>query len=462
MKSLTRTAALVLCVMCAGGIPAQEAFREEPAALSPELQDLAREISALQHKLDRLDDENAIENLQRIFGFYIDKNMWTQAADLFAPDATLEIGGEGVYRGPGRILEYFKQKGAEGPQFGILNDHMQLQPIIHVREDGREALGRWHHFSQEAVHGESHHWGTGVYENVYVKRPNGWQIQSLHLYSTMRTPYDGGWGVTALPRSAPSDALPPDAAPTVEYENYPAVFVPPFHYGNPVTGNMSNTAIAVMDDLPFASLDEMEAHAGAMERQVGLLEDADAVERLHTIYGYYLARNQWDDLAGIFAEDGTIEIALRGVYEGRASVRRNLDLYGVQGELPGQLHNHMQFQPVIHVAPDGQSALMRSRAFSMMGAYQGAGRWMGGIYENLFVKREGVWQFQKDQVFNTYFADYDLGWKDLVWRPAPGITESNPPDAPPTVHFEMYPRPFLPPYHYDNPVTGRDSHFPLQ
>ena len=34
----------------------------------------------------------------------------------------------------------------------------------------------------------------------------------------------------------------------------------------------------------------------------------DALERLHSVYGYYLARNQWDHLAGIFQEDGTIEI----------------------------------------------------------------------------------------------------------------------------------------------------------
>jgi hypothetical protein len=39
-------------------------------------------------------------------------------------------------------------------------------------------------------------------------------------------------------------------------------------------------------------------------------------------------------------------------------------------------------------------------------------------------------------------------------RPPPGITESNPPDAPPTHPFEMYPKPFLPPFHYPNPVTG--------
>jgi hypothetical protein len=56
---------------------------------------------------------------------------------------------------------------------------------------------------------------------------------------------------------------------------------------------------------------------------------------------------------------------------------------------------------------------------------------------------------------NTYFAPYETGWKDLALRPAPGITESNPPDRPPSVQFDLYPRNFLPPYHYPNPVTGK-------
>ncbi|HTB66500.1 MAG TPA: nuclear transport factor 2 family protein, partial [Steroidobacteraceae bacterium] len=103
----------------------------------------------------------------------------------------------------------------------------------------------------------------------------------------------------------------------------------------------------------------------------------------------------------------------------------------------------------------GQSAKMRSRAFSMMGNYGKNGTWMGGVYENTYVKRDGIWRIESDHVINTYFAPYDVGWKDLPPRDAPGITGSNPPDAPPTVHFEMYPRSFLPPFHYVNPVTGK-------
>ena len=291
------------------------------------------------------------------------------------------------------------------------------------------------------------------YDCEYKKENGKWKISKLHLYSIMRTPYDKGWAKEALPLSKPSKNLPPDKPSSVYYENYPSVFVPPFHFENPVTeGRKPLTE----PDFKELSAEDLALLMNDLEKRIGLLQDAYDVERLHAVYGYYLARNQWDDLTGIFAPDGTIEIAQRGVYKGHKGIRRNLDLYGVQDQLPGQLHNHMQYQPVIHVSEDGQTAFMRSRAFSMMGSYQGSGMWMGGVYENIFVKRNGIWMLYKDQVFNTYFAPYDQGWKDLQRRNPPGINNENPPDAPPSVYFEMYPSAFLSPFHYSNPVTGKN------
>ena len=137
------------------------------------------------------------------------------------------------------------------------------------------------------------------------------------------------------------------------------------------------------------------------------------------------------------------------------AVRRNLNLYGQAGLDDGVLHNHMQYQMVINVMPDGQTAKLRSRALSMMGNFEKSSMWMGGTYENEFVKINGRWMFHKDQQINTYFAPYDVGWKDLPQRAPPGITASNPPDRPPSFPFDLYPKNFLAPFHYVNPVTGR-------
>jgi hypothetical protein len=446
----------------AGARPLEQAATSPATAApasAPALASLAERTAGLVQDVGLLEDQRQVENLQRTYGFYIEEGLWTEAASLFADDGTFEVGGRGVYVGKARVLEYLRSIDAEYPRYGRLYDEMQLQPIVHVAPDGMTAKGRWRLFAQDADYGKFGEWGIGVYENDYVKQDGVWKIAALRTFATMYSPYDEGWGKKALAAPTYSSKLEPDRAPTIEHRLYPAESLVPFHYPNPVTGGPvfdgsgteSVRRLAAEDD---ANPDALAETLDTLERRIGLLEDTDAVERLHAIYGYYLARNQWDDLADIFAPDGEIEIAMRGVYRGHDSVRRNLDLYGKPGVQFGLLHNHMQYQAVIHVAPDGRSAKMRSRAFSIMGNYGRAGQWMGGVYENEYVKIDGVWQIKHDQVFNTYFVPYDVGWKTVPERDPPGITPSNPPDSPPTMPFKMYPNQFVPPFHYPNPVTG--------
>jgi hypothetical protein len=426
------------------------AASQEPGSIDT----LAARAAALERDIARLEDVNAIKKLQRIYGFYTDKQLWSEAADLFSADGTIEVGGGGVYVGPARIRELLRLNGPESPQPKRLFDQMQLQPIVHVAADGLTANGRWHVFAQEAVHGEYANWGLGVLENEYVKEAGTWKISRHHFFTTMYTPYEAGWAKEAIPNAGPSQELPPDRLPTIAYEAYPKAFVAPFHYANPVTSLAAVAGVEVVAG--SATAESIEATLNALERRVGLLEDVAQLERLNSIYGYYLAHLQWDDLTGIFSPTGTIEIAMRGVYAGAASVRRNLNLYGqATDDQFGLQHNHMQFQPVITVAPDGQSAKMRSRALSIMGQWERYSQWMGGVYENEYVKEDGVWKIKRDQVFNTYFVPYTVGFKDVQPRPPPGITAANPPDAPPTLPFEMYPSAFLPPFHYAHPVTGK-------
>jgi hypothetical protein len=451
MKAITVSVAVA--ILATAGASAWLAPREAASQETPALAALAARAAALERDLTALEDVNAIKKLQRSYGFYTDKQLWTAAADLFAADGTIEVGGRGVYAGRDRVLAFLRTYGPESPQPRRLFDHMQLQPIVHVAPDGRTAQGRWHVFAQEAVHGEYARWGLGVLENGYVKDGGVWKIARHHFFTTMYTPYDAGWGKTAIPNAGPTAELPPDRPPSMVYEAYPAAFLVPFHYDHPVSAAPAAPMAAQAGATTVAAL---EADLATLESRLGILEDTVQLERLNSIYGYYLAHLQWDDLTGIFAPTGTIEIAMRGVYAGSASVRRNLNLYGqATDDQFGLQHNHMQFQPVITVAPDGQSAKMRSRALSIMGQWERYSQWMGGVYENDYVKENGVWKIKRDQVFNTYFVPYTVGWKDVMPRPPPGITATNPPDAPPTLPFEMFPSAFLPPFHYVHPVTGR-------
>jgi hypothetical protein len=37
------------------------------------------------------------------------------------------------------------------------------------------------------------------------------------------------------------------------------------------------------------------------------------------------------------------------------------------------------------------------------------------------------------------------------------VSDKIPPDRPPTSNFEMYPKVFVPPFHYENPAKGASN-----
>jgi len=83
-----------------------------------------------------------------------------------------------------------------------------------------------------------------------------------------------------------------------------------------------------------------------------------------------------------------------------------------------------------------------------------AAQWGGGVYENEYVKEDGVWKISKLHYYMNYYVDYYKGW-DQGGLPAPPPIKGFPPDRPTTVNYKLYPDVFVPPYHYNNPVTGK-------
>jgi len=193
-------------------------------------------IQALRRQAQLLRDHDEIENLQGIYGYYFDKNLWDEVAPLFTANATFEDGQRGVYVGRSRIRKALQLFGPNGPQRGRLNNYFQLQPVIHVADDGRTAKGRWQGILQLAEPNTAGAWGVGVYENEYVKERGGWRISKLHFFLTGQADYDLMWTKGPIPAPTPSAVLPPDRPPTAVYRSFPGVYMPPFHYVHPVTG----------------------------------------------------------------------------------------------------------------------------------------------------------------------------------------------------------------------------------
>jgi len=198
--------------------------------------DLQSRLAAYKQRVQLLEDQDAIENLQATYGYYFDKGLWGQAAALFTRTGSFEYGQRGVYIGPARIQKAMLLFGPEGLAAGYLNVHMMLQPYIVVAPDGKTATARWQGMMQLSRPGANGVWGVGITNADYVKEGTVWKIAKEHFYVTAQTDYDQGFTKSALPIEGPSALFPPDAPPTEQYRSFPGAYIPPFNFDHPVTG----------------------------------------------------------------------------------------------------------------------------------------------------------------------------------------------------------------------------------
>lgn len=226
--ALGRHSALV-CGALSLAVLAQLAMPQGAAAQSLSAD---QQLDALDARITRLEDMNQIEILQRAYGYFVDKGQWTQLSELFTTDATLEIGGKGLFLGKHRVLEYMQTAfGPDGAKEGLLANHMQFQPIPDIAADGQTGWVR-----SRAYVMSNGGWGLPLYENEYKKEDGVWKISRLTGPFTMYTNWKG-WGENALNNTWPDKFdPPPDLPPSTVYLTYPAYYIIPFHYPNPVTG----------------------------------------------------------------------------------------------------------------------------------------------------------------------------------------------------------------------------------
>jgi hypothetical protein len=475
MKGVIRAGVALACVTAVWSVIAQNtpppAAAPRPAApataaapagpdLSKRLARAADRVASIEAEAVRIEDYNQIRNLQAIYGYYQDEALWDQVVDLFADDATLEIGSSGIYSGRDSIRRYFLglTGGKQGLAHGQLNIQGQLSPVITLAADGQSADGRWRTIIQEGIFGQSANWGSGVHESRYIKQNGAWKIRSLHLYVRFFAPYEGGWtrATAALNERYGKSTARPDQ-PGGRYETFPARQLAPMHYAR-----LDYAAYKLApDDAAKAAepaagstrtIASLEAQVRALELKLQRLRAVDEVENLQSAYGYYADMSMGDATSALFAGNATLEILGRGVFLGSDRIYEYMRRLGAP--TPGRLFTHMQLQPVITVSADGARANQRARLFEMFGVNNSQAQLAEGTYENRFVRENGVWKYQGLNGYQTFYTDYEQGWgKHSV--PLMSYFNGYPPDLPHSVEYEPYPAVFVPPFHYRNPVSGR-------
>jgi hypothetical protein len=445
------------CALYAAG-PAWAAQKDDARVAA-----LKTRMAAIAAQADQLEAITKLQRVGRAFGYYSDKGYFAEAADLFTDNATFQWGNDGIYRGKARIRELLTRQGGgsmkEGPglPFGRLNLRMQLQPVITVAADGRTAQGRWREwgllgqFKKEAI------WGDATIEDRYVLEGGVWKIAARAYYLNFEAPYQGGWAalkpVSGNWQTPVAKVFAPDAPAPQAYAPFPATFVPPYHYA----GSMPRAIQAAAPIAPLKrandAIGQLEALADARELQLARAHSVRALENLHAMYGYYVDEGQWKQAANLFSRNGTYEFGQGGVYVGPASIERGLSLMGPAGLAEGQLNNFVMVQPIIHVDEQNRTAKARWRN-DVLQSQAGKGRWGGGIYENEYVNEAGVWKISKLHYHVTFWGEYDQGWGA---KPIPMDQPSTtlPPDRPPTLVYQAFPKLQVVPFHFDHPVTGK-------
>jgi SnoaL-like domain len=192
-----------------------------------------------------------------------------------------------------------------------------------------------------------------------------------------------------------------------------------------------------------------------LKQEVARLRDEADIRQLQYRYGYYDELYQWDRVIDLFADgDCSVEIGARGKYIGKEHVARFYrEIIGRNRTqlTKGQVYNHLQLQMVITIAPDGQHANARSRALIQGSPGAGSGEpgttmvWAEGIYENSFVKRNGIWKIQHMYWAPTFYATV-TGIESIKFSGVPA-SETFPPDEPARPPDPVVGRTLVP-YHY--------------
>lgn len=192
----------------------------------------------------------------------------------------------------------------------------------------------------------------------------------------------------------------------------------------------------------------LRAEIAELRQRVQANEDYRELVNLQGAYGYYVDKGLWDKAADLFAADGTLEIAGRGVYVGQDRVREYLHRLPAYGH--GTIFNHMQLQPVLHIDSQAGTAKGRWRTLMMVGWLGKEGRWGEATYENAYVRENGRWRIARLHGIINFYCEYDEGWHRggvKLLRSIEGLA----PDRPPSFEYEAYPEPVIAPFHYDEP-----------
>ena len=225
-------------------------------------------------------------------------------------------------------------------------------------------------------------------------------------------------------------------------------------------------------------MEKLEARIKELETQVKnlqKLQDIEEIKKLQKAYGYYLINWMHEELIDCFADspDTTLEWP-QGIFKGKAGVRRFFGNINKK-EDPEFMHQMMQLSGIVNMEPDGRMAKGRWWGFGAMAIPDGAmdipvddgviQSLACGIYEMEYIREGDAWKILKMKWVPVYTGSPGEGWVKaercsklkVVIDPSDRFPEAWKPDGPPAGIDYSYPSGYILPFHYNHPVTGKET-----
>ncbi|OGE48340.1 hypothetical protein PENARI_c029G01926 [Penicillium arizonense] len=224
---------------------------------TPDIAQLLRTVEGLRSSVDKLTHESEIKKLHHKYGYYLDKCLYQEVAELFSnhPETYVQFlngrfnGKQSIERlYVGRFAKHFVA-GRNGPIEGWLLDHLMAQDIVDFEPGSNRAKARFRTLMSAGTHesmsqdypgGHRQWWEGGVYENEYIRENGVWKIFRLRYWPFWHGAFSKGWQhcnnfIPLYKETYPALEWGPDEI--LEDERlWPDTRVVPFHYAHPVTG----------------------------------------------------------------------------------------------------------------------------------------------------------------------------------------------------------------------------------
>lgn len=409
-------------------------------------------LAELEERIAVMNDESLVRNLQASYGYYVNRRSWDDVTDLFTADGVYEVGGVGVYKGTAGVRKALERMGPAGLTHGVLNDKLQFDTVVSFSSGRREAHVRGMELGLlgDADKGEAY-WEVSVYDNRFVKEDGLWKVREMRVFPIFRSEYSKGWGKNRIVETAQAGALAPSAALPADDSGEQDRLIPAFVSVHPVTGKpitppagmklvAAKTLTAAIPTPPAkkASTDTAMRMKEAA-RKLRMATAYDGAEHVSSSYGFFADDSQWNWLSALFGKTGTKQIPFAGYYTGYDRISHGLFLeYGDPVSLTSKKASiafHWRIQPVIHVAPDGRSARVRTYLFHPNTSKTGSGTLFGAMYpDDHLVLEDGIWRLWNLSLDEPYFEmpNWKGGWaaaKDRV-AAAPAAPRATPAPAP--------------------------------